>query len=144
MNDDEWFENIMEQHRKEKAKSKVEMNPGWANPFGNASKLPKNLPIQKTGKTTIQSTAKSNINERYKSPPITKTSNKISAEGTNVKSSIHETDEFIIDNCNKPKQKVLNEMSVRKNINGLEDLLESNISDTGTGLRKPVKFGKAK
>lgn len=47
LNDDEWWEEIKNQHRKEKEGKRISSNPGWANPFGNAPLLSKDILLGK-------------------------------------------------------------------------------------------------
>jgi hypothetical protein len=102
----------MEQHRKQKNSNRIEMNPGWANPFGNASVITKDLAIQNKSKITVP---KSNSKERSKSP----ISNKVSVQATPAKNMIQNTEEFIINNSKRTYLRQIN----RTNINEFDDLL---------------------
>jgi hypothetical protein len=120
LDNDKWFENIMEQHRKQKNSNRIEMNPGWANPFGNASVITKDMVIQNKSKISVpKSKSNSNSKERNKSP----ISNKVSIQSNPSKNMIHDTEEFIFDNSKRTYLRQINGANVRKNINEFDDLL---------------------
>ena len=45
--DDNWWKQIQEEYKREKEHNKVNMNRGWANPFGNQPTLSKDILLGK-------------------------------------------------------------------------------------------------
>ena len=104
--------------------NKVAANPGWANPFGNKPALSKDILLGKGDPIPSKKSKQPAVSKRYGNGDHPQNQN--SLEATNVKSSLHETEEFIFKGIS---EKLPKEANVRRNVVNYEDLVEG--SDMG-------------
>lgn len=107
--------------------NKVAANPGWANPFGNKPALSKDILLGKGDPSPSKKSKQPVVSKRYGNGD--RPQNQNSLEATNVKSSLHETEEFIFKDNKGISEKLPKEANVRRNVVNYEDLVDG--SDMG-------------
>ena len=154
LNDNDWWRQVQEEYKKEKESHNVNMNRGWANPFGQPA-LSKDVLLgksdQKVKDNSLDMSRLSNHKKSVSRSGIEHNNSNVNTTGRNKttlepptdRKTIHETEDFIF-NDNKSKGGMYGNSSVRRNVDGYDDLIENDLGYNNSNTRPAAVQDKPK